>query len=70
MTKLAENFHKNYGVPLKLAMIAAGEVSPETAHQLNQSAIENELQLVKEKYWNTDEWMKAPDGTPTKLTEH
>lgn len=70
LAKLAENFHKNYGVPLKLAMIAAGEVSPETAHQLNQSAIENELQLVKEKYWNTDEWMKAPDGTPTKLTEH
>lgn len=69
LAKLAENFHKNYGVPLKLAMIAAGEVSPETAHQLNQSAIENELQLVKEKYWNTDEWMKAPDGTPTKLTE-
>uniref|UniRef100_UPI004027B702 MuF-C-terminal domain-containing protein n=1 Tax=Dialister sp. TaxID=1955814 RepID=UPI004027B702 len=70
LAKLAENFHRNYGVPLKLAMIAAGEVSPETAHQLNQSAIENELQLVKEKYWNTDEWMKAPDGTPTKLTEH
>lgn len=70
LAKLAENFHKNYGVPLKLAMIAAGEVSPETTHQLNQSAIENELQLVKEKYWNTDEWMKAPDGTPTKLTEH
>ena len=70
LAKLAENFHKNYGVPLKLAMIAAAEVSPETAHQLNQSAIENELQLVKEKYWNTDEWMKAPDGTPTKLTEH
>lgn len=70
LAKLAENFHKNYGVPLKLAMIAAGEVSPETAHQMNQSAIENELQLVKEKYWNTDEWMKAPDGTPTKLTEH
>lgn len=70
LAKLAENFHKNYGVPLKLAMIAAGEVSPETAHQLNQSAIENELQLVKEKYWNTNEWMKAPDGTPTKLTEH
>ena len=70
LAKLAENFHRNYGVPLKLAMIAAGEVSPETAHQLNQSAIENELQLVKEKYWNTDEWMKAPDGTLTKLTEH
>lgn len=69
LAKIAENFHKNYGVPLKLAMIAAGEVSPETAHKLNQSAIENELQLVKEKYWNTDEWMKAPDGTPTKLTE-
>ena len=69
LAKLAENFHKNYGVPLKLAMIAAGEVSPETAHQLNQSAIDGELQLVKEKYWNTDEWMKAPDGTPTKLTE-
>ncbi len=69
LAKIAENFHKNYGVPLKLAMIAAGEVSPETTHQLNQSAIENELQLVKEKYWNTEEWMKAPDGTPTKLTE-
>lgn len=70
LAKLAENFHKNYGVPLRLAMIAAGEVSPETASQLNQSAIENELQLVKEKYWNTEEWMKAPDGTLTKLTEH
>lgn len=69
LAKIAENFHKNYGVPLKLAMIATGEVSPETASQLNQSAIENELQLVKEKYWNTEEWMKAPDGTLTKLTE-
>lgn len=69
LAKLAENFHKNYGVPLKLAMIAAGEVSPETAHQLNQSPIENELQLVKEKYQDTEEWMKTPDGTPTKLTE-
>lgn len=69
LAKLAENFHKNYGVPLKLAMIAAGEVSPETVSQLNQSAIENELQLVKEKYWNTEEWMRAPDGTLTKLTE-
>ena len=69
LAKLAENFHKNYGVPLKLAMIAAGEVSPETAHQLNQSAIDGELQLVKEKYQDTEEWMKAPDGTPTKLTE-
>lgn len=69
LAKLAENFHKNYGVPLKLAIIAAGEVSPETAHQLNQSLIENELQLVKEKYQDTEEWMKAPDGTPTKLTE-
>lgn len=69
LAKLAENFHKNYGVPLKLAMIAAGEVSPETAHQLNQSAIENELKLVKEKYQDTEEWMKATDGTPTKLTE-
>lgn len=69
LAKIAENFHKNYGVPLKLAMIAAGEVSPETAHQLNQSPIENELQLVKEKYQDTEEWMKAPDGTPTKLTE-
>lgn len=69
LAKLAENSHKNYGVPLKLAMIAAGEVSPETAHQLNQSPIENELQLVKEKYQDTEEWMKAPDGTPTKLTE-
>ncbi len=69
LAKLAENFHKNYGVPLKLAMIAAGEVSPETAHQLNQSLIENELQLVKEKYQDTEEWMKAPDGTSTKMTE-
>ncbi len=26
LTKIAENFHKNYGVPLKLAMVKAGEV--------------------------------------------
>ena len=26
LAKLAENFHKNYGVPLKLAMLKAGEV--------------------------------------------
>lgn len=26
LAKLAENFHKNYGVPLKLAMVKAGEV--------------------------------------------
>lgn len=25
LTKIAENFHKNYGVPLKLAMVKAGE---------------------------------------------
>lgn len=27
LAKLAENFHKNYGVPLKLAMVKAGEVA-------------------------------------------
>lgn len=27
LAKIAENFHKNYGVPLKLAMVKAGEVA-------------------------------------------
>lgn len=38
LAKLAENFHKNYGVPLKLATIAAGKVSPKSVQQLHQAA--------------------------------
>uniref|UniRef100_UPI00402648F7 MuF-C-terminal domain-containing protein n=1 Tax=Dialister sp. TaxID=1955814 RepID=UPI00402648F7 len=37
LAKLAENFHKNYGVPLKLAMVKAGEVvgiNKEGYHQM------------------------------------
>ena len=37
LAKLAENFHKNYGVPLKLAMVKAGEVvgiNKEAYHQM------------------------------------
>ena len=37
LAKLAENFHKNYGVPLKLAMVRAGEVvgiNKEAYHQM------------------------------------
>ena len=36
LAKLAENFHKNYGVPLELATIAAGKVSPKSIQQLHQ----------------------------------
>ena len=37
IAKIAENFHKNYGVPLKLAMVKAGEVvgiNKEAYHQM------------------------------------
>ena len=37
LAKIAENFHKNYGVPLKLAMVKAGEVvgiNKEAYHQM------------------------------------
>lgn len=56
LAKLAENFHKNYGVPLKLAMIAAGEVSPETAHH-----VANEEDLVKLKSENPTYYQTAAD---------
>ena len=43
LAKLAENFHKNYGVPLKLAMVKAGEVvgiSKEAYHQMAEQQLD------------------------------
>lgn len=43
LAKLAENFHKNYGVPLKLAMVKAGEVAginKEAYHQMAEQQLD------------------------------
>lgn len=43
LAKLAENFHKNYGVPLKLAMVKAGEVvgiNKEAYHQMAEKQLD------------------------------
>lgn len=43
LAKLAENFHKNYGVPLKLAMVKAGEIvgiNKEAYHQMAEQQLD------------------------------
>ena len=43
LAKLAENFHKNYGVPLKLAMVKAGKVvgiNKEAYHQMAEQQLD------------------------------
>lgn len=43
LAKIAENFHKNYGVPLKLAMVKAGEVvgiNKEAYHQMAEQQLD------------------------------
>lgn len=45
LTKIAENFHKNYGVPLKLAMVKAGEVvgiNKEAYHQMAEQQLDTD----------------------------
>ncbi len=45
LAKLAENFHKNYGVPLKLAMVKAGKVvgiNKEAYHQLAEQQLDTD----------------------------
>ena len=34
-----------------------------------QTEVQAQMQAVREKYEGTDQWMKAPDGTDTQLTE-
>lgn len=43
LAKIAENFHKNYGVPLKLAMVKAGKVvgiNKEAYHQMAEQQLD------------------------------
>lgn len=45
LAKLAENFHKNYGVPLKLAMVKAGKVvgiNKEAYHQMAEQQLDTD----------------------------
>ena len=78
LAKLAENFHKNYGVPLKLATIKAGEITGLAPEALGQMAGENAetaptFQLLRaekmemagntpEEIWNKTGWIRGPEG--------
>lgn len=78
LAKLAENFHKNYGVPLKLAMVKSGEVvgiNKEAYHQMAGEHARNapldKLEVAKkmeeeeaspEEIWDTTGWMRGPEG--------
>lgn len=78
LAKLAENFHKNYGVPLKLAMVKAGEVvgiNKEAYHQMAGEHARNapldKLEVAKkmeeeeaspEEIWDETGWMRGPEG--------
>lgn len=45
LAKIAENFHKSYGVPLKLAMVKAGEVvgiNKEAYHQMAEQQLDTD----------------------------
>ena len=45
LAKIAENFHKNYGVPLKLAMVKAGKVvgiNKEAYHQMAEQQLDTD----------------------------
>ena len=78
LAKLAENFHKNYGVPLKPAMVKAGEVvgiNKEAYHQMAGEHARNapldKLEVAKkmeeeeaspEEIWDATGWMRGPEG--------
>ena len=78
LAKLAENFHKNYGVPLKLATIKAGEITGLAPEALGQMAGENARTApleklreaeqmeqdgaVPEEIWNKTGWLRGPEG--------
>ena len=78
LAKLAENFHKNYGVPLKLATIKAGEITGLAPEALGQMAGENartapinklrEAEQMErdgatpEEIWDKTGWLRGPEG--------
>lgn len=78
LAKLAENFHKNYGVPLKLAMVKAGKSWESTRKPYHQMAGEHarnapldKLEVAKkmeeeeaspEEIWDATGWMRGPEG--------
>lgn len=51
---------------------AQGKASAVSTNENTQNATttaEEQMQAVREKYEGTDQWLKAPNGKPTKLTE-
>ncbi len=56
----------NDEIRAKLDEIAA---APEVTPDFYQGVPRNEFDAVKKQYENTDEWLRAPDGSPTNLTE-
>ena len=65
LAKLAENFHKNYGVPLKLAMVKAGKVvviNKEAYHQM----VEQQLDTDEKSFADSvDRFMAGKISTDT-----
>lgn len=64
LAKLAENFHKNYGVPLKLAMVKAGEVvgiNKEGYHQMAGEYAHNVLSSKSTKNGMAEQQLDADE---------
>lgn len=65
LAKLAENFHKNYGVPLKLAMVKAGEVvgiNKEAYHQMAEQQLDTDEKSFAD---SVDRFMAGKISTDT-----
>lgn len=65
LAKLAENFHRNYGVPLKLAMVKAGEVvgiSKEAYHQMAEQQLNTDEKSFAD---SVDRFMAGKISTDT-----
>lgn len=65
LAKLAENFHRNYGLPLKLAMVKAGEVvgiSKEAYHQMAEQQLNEDEKSFAD---SVDRFMAGKISTDT-----
>jgi hypothetical protein len=65
LAKLAENFHKNYGVPLKLAMVKAGKVvgiNKEAYHQMAEQQLDTDEKSFAD---SVDRFMAGKISTDT-----
>lgn len=65
----AEDYLKTVAFEVDGKTYGLSDGTQETLGGFNQQEVENQKAEVRKKYEGTDQWMKAPNGKPTKLTE-